>query len=806
MSWFRPFRIVVLALVVSVGGCSLFVVCLQQYNPPIAGVGVATGGTNGSAPQPNGQPAPEGTMPIVYPLLRREANCSLTQMLLNPNNLTFAQTSSHFELGLRAAAQLPGPAGAYPNGCADPTIGVAGRGMAIGQLPNGSYFVAYPSINNAAQLTLYIDNAGTITTRPNLVVSTTANNYVTWMAVADFTGDGKLDIAAAITALGSGPARLAILAGDGIGGFAAPIYSTIWASPSSISGITTADVNSDGKLDIIATASDGMVRMLGNGAGAFSSTILGAVGNYGVIAADFNGDGKLDLASGEGGIQFGDGAGNFVLASGLRFDGGKLAAGDFNGDGKQDLIVLPTDGSGILHTWMGDGFGNFSQLKPNYATIYGAGSADIGVTDLDGDGKLDVVVGSIGGGLYGPSISSNGMTHYLLGRGDGSFASPPAYIGAVLASADFTGDGKPDLLSVEVLSGIPGVRPLLGNGLGSFTPGTFSPIGFGIGNISHRPLFIARDVNGDGKADLVAIEHVDSTNAMIHTRIGDGTGGFAATGPDQAIAFDLADYRDSNRGAPALADFNGDGKLDLAVLGFTTGNRVLAILAGNGDGSFAAALTIDASYGNIGTAVSRVMAADLNGDGKPDLVVADPGAPSASPPVVGGLHIYRNLGGGAFAGVALAGAPARPANLDIADLNGDGKLDLVATTPPGDSLAVLLGNGDASFQTALQTSLPDDAFTSLAIGDIDADGKPDLILGNCCGSTFGWYARGDGAGHFATPRVLPLVLSPAGLQLLDLDNNGHPDLVANIGGYTLAVGVYMNTYSDTLFANGFDSP
>ncbi|MFZ2234750.1 MAG: FG-GAP-like repeat-containing protein, partial [Dokdonella sp.] len=586
-----------------------------------------------------------------------------------------------------------------------------------------------------------------------------------------------------------------------IGGFAAPSYTSLSAAASTISGFTVADFNGDGKLDIIATATDGIVRLIGTGGGSFSTTQLGMVTGYGVIAADFNGDGKLDLATGSGNILFGDGAGGFTLAPGLRFGGGIATAGDFNGDGKNDLVVLPQDGSSILYAWIGDGTGNFSQLGTGYPTVQKAGSADLATTDLDGDGNLDVVIGSTGGGLYGPAINTNGQAHYLLGRGNGRFAGPPALLNAVLTSADFNADGKPDLLSLESVTGTPGVRPLLGDGLGGFTPGAFSATAIGIGAGSHRPLYLARDFNGDGKADLVAIEHISGTSAVVHTRLGLAGGLFAGSGPDQGVAFDLADYgNSSNRGAPAVANFNGDGKLDLAVLGFTATNRVLALLTGNGDGSFAAPLTIDAGYANAGSNISRVATADLDGDGKPDIVVADPGGGAA----VGGIHVYRNLGSGVFSATVLSGGTGTPGSLDIGDVNGDGKRDLVTTSNGGTTLSIRLGNGNATFQAPLESTLPDDSFTSVVIGDIDADGKADLVLGNYSG--FAWFARGDGTGHFDTALALPLVGSPAGLQLVDFDNNGHPDLIAQIGGYTLALGVYMNTYRDTLFANGFDTP
>ncbi len=343
---------------------------------------------------------------------------------------------------------------------------------------------------------------------------------------------------------------------------------------------------------------------------------------------------------------------------------------------------------------------------------------------------------------------------------------------------------------------------LTGDGHGNFSPGAFTALGFG--GRGSQAAFVAADFDADNKIDLVALEHSDTSSAYVHTRLGNGDATFHATGPDLPVAFDVQPTGAGLAAQPAIADFDGDGKLDLAVIGLPGAHGALYLLKGHGDGSFAAPVAIDATLAFSGYAPTRVIASDLDGDGKPDLVVEDGGAPFDTTPVPGGIRVYRNLGGGTFAAALALSGPDEPDGIDIGDVDRDGKPDIVAT---GNSnvLYVYAGNGDATFRAAATTKLPDIWYRSVLISDIDGDGKVDLVLGNCCGLTFGWFARGDGSGAFETPRILPLIVSPTALLLADLDGNGRPDLLMHGGGYSADMRVFMNTWQDAIFASGFDT-
>jgi hypothetical protein len=233
------------------------------------------------------------------------------------------------------------------------------------------------------------------------------------------------------------------------------------------------------------------------------------------------------------------------------------------------------------------------------------------VGDFNGDGKLDAVV-LIAGGF-----------ETLLGKGDGTFLTPVLNNvglqlgGKAMAVADLNGDGKPDLvitLSPPTNPSITGVAVLLGKGDGTFQ----SPVNYTIG--ANAQSIAVGDLNGDGKpdlavADLGATSLVDqlgmNPGSAVAGLLGNGDGTFQA-----AVRYPVVKGANS----VAMADFNGDGKADLAVLSVdaTSVTGVLTVLLGNGDGTFRNALNYGAGSDSVALALG-----DVNGDGKPDLVVAD---------------------------------------------------------------------------------------------------------------------------------------------------------------------------------------
>jgi len=360
-----------------------------------------------------------------------------------------------------------------------------------------------------------------------------------------------------------------------------------------------------------------------------------------------------------------------------------VAVADVNGDGILDLVVANwcTDSTCVASSvgvLLGKGDGTFQP-----AVHYGSGGlyADsVAVADLNGDGNPDIVVGTCGFPKVINCVASGGKAGVLLGNGDGTFQPAVSYalggFGATsVAVEDVNGDGKLDLL---VATGS-AVAVLLGNGDGTFQPVKTYPSG----GLTALSVAVA-DVNGDSKPDLVVANwctDINCTASSVGVLLGNGDGTFQA----------VVNYNSGGLFANSvvIGDVNGDGKLDLVVVNGSTSSTVAAgnvgVLLGNGDGTFQTAVP----YNRGGYGAGSVALSDVNGDGKPDLVVANC---STSVKTCGGA-------------------------------DGD--------------VAVLLGNGNGTFKTAVSFGSGGTTPFGVAVGDVNGDGKPDIVAANCAGTQCG---------------------------------------------------------------------
>ena len=350
------------------------------------------------------------------------------------------------------------------------------------------------------------------------------------------------------------------------------------------------------------------------------------------------------------------------------------------------------------------------------ALTAGIGPTSVVVGDFNNDGKLDLAVGSSGG------------VSVLLGNGDGTFQRPlsvalPKGIALIasrhLVAADFNSDGKLDL--AEGNSAV----LLLGRGDGTFQ----APISYGVPG----PL-AAGDLNGDGKPDLA----VRRTAGTVSILLGNGDGTF-----QQPAEFSAASNIFGGGGEVTIADFNGDGRPDLAVAGSTNGG--FAILLGKGDGTFAQSFAVAGCDPNMicyGAAGYPLGVGDFNGDGRLDIITSYGFGQQRGAVMLGnGDGTFRELPGQTFSDGKLFphGVGVDPSVIVVADLNGDGKLDAVFGYGDGGTqdgvhndyqmVSVCLGNGDGSFQPAMAIGVGERP-SSVALGDFNGDGKPDLAVAN----------------------------------------------------------------------------
>ena len=534
-----------------------------------------------------------------------------------------------------------------------------------------------------------------------------------------------------------------------------------------------------------------------------------------VATGDFNHDGHLDWAVTNGGSNsiwtyLGNGDGTWQLPTILQLSGEaplQVVAADLRHNGNLDLIVGEAD-TGTVGVLLGNGDGTFQAETTYFAP---APVITIVTADFNGDGNLDVVAG-----LYGDAVT--GPLAFFAGDGKGHFGPvvtrpPENFLGAFyafgLSAADLNNDGLPDLIATNLVSLLDGVHAYINMGDGTFKHSDFV---FGDGGFVTALNAAGGDMDGDGCADIV----VSTDAGLVYLFHGncDGT----------VVGFPtvfLIGAGDSGAGL-ALADMNGDGKLDVVtssitlfvdVFGPDAGDSV-AVMLGDGKGNLSPGHIYRGQPGMFNIALG-----DLNGDGKNDVISANQDSDSVS------VYLNDGAGGlgdpmGAYVGPSVDGVTAGTINAPysgpvIADVNADGKPDIAfleypmwVWNPFAWELTVLLNDGTGHYSTPIRSPIFEGTFhvTDLKFADVRGIGVPDaLVTGYDLGyrSYLGYAANLDN-GTFGQLTIVPDAGSSA-LAVGDFDGDGKLDLViGDLSGHSGLVNrlSFMKGNGDDTFTAG----
>jgi|GEM_PF-2497816 len=533
---------------------------------------------------------------------------------------------------------------------------------------------------------LYGQANGTFGVAINIPFSTGSSSFQNMpLTAGDLNNDNRIDLV-----VGAGLSNITTLLNNGAGGFTeAPTFNSP-IGPSGVQNVLLGRFFGGSNLDLAVVMSGSfsddphrVVLYRGTGTGNFdaASAITLPTGNspFGITAADLNNDGRLDLAIANQSINsvsilLSNNAGGFApRQTRLNNQPVALATGDFNGDGAPDAVIGGTSTaspSSILALYLNDGSGNFIATPQNITIVNNNGQ--LLAVDLNNDSRLDLIAYNSSSFSTTTSISvylNNGtQTPFTGSPTTYNFTAQPSGISV----GDFNRDGRRDLIAA--LPNSNSIAILLGGANGTFTA---SPTIFAVGI---QPMVTAvGDFNNDNLLDAAVAGNSGSSSSggSIIILLGNGAGSFTQSSTPVNIP--------SSPNSIVSADFNSDGRLDVAVAStssFSSSVGSVSVAFGTGDGRFA-----NPTNYSVGLNPRSLRVADFNGDSRPDLVVANRNSNSVS--------VLINNGSGSFSTTNyLAGV--FPNAIDIADFNRDGKNDILSanffgTTIPANPGTVSFG-------------------------------------------------------------------------------------------------------------------
>jgi hypothetical protein len=707
-----------------------------------------------------------------------------------------------------------------PMAYSNPNVGSSSISAAYVADVNGD---GYPEIVALDQglnaIVVYLNKSGVFSTPTSTGIG--ASTFGGSLAVGDVNGDGIPDVVTATISIFS-PYSLTVQTwiGNGDGTFKTPTTALTQAASLSLQtelpaslGVTLGDLNKDGKpdlaVDLEETSSNtaGLVVVtvaLGNGDGSFGALnvnnpisipvqgggfVLG-ISSSGVHIVDLNGDGNADLAVDSYAsdspsmltVALGDGTGHFTSTVTTTGAGGfsQSLYTDVNGDGIPDLLAS----GNYLGVWFGNGDGTFTHQLDGYNYVIDSGGAEqFAAADVNGDGAVDLA--QLGGDFKQVSI--------FTGNGKGAFAGAPM--------------------------------------LSSTTESGFAPASLDLANLI--------DVQGSGFSSPIFIDN-NGPAAKIVTALNNGNAGFTYTVGLAAASVPTLGYIE-----PVKADFNGDGMQDLLIAN-TDGSVGVAL--SNGDGTFKTPVSI--GLPTLSCEVGYAAVGDINGDGILDIAIAYPGnafcggSSGGGPPGGGGpggggpggggprggsagasgYYVALGKGDGTFQTPTLTAFGTTLYAVTLADVNGDGILDLILNDEPTNAttatfgVSLALGNGSGTFASGVAVNTHN-IVSQVIAGDYNGDGKTDLILlSEGDQGTSDTYSTagvlllpGNGDGSFGTPIQLGTGNFFANGQLADINNDGIPDIVLALYAVPAAPKTYYGLITllgegGGAFANPINTP
>ena len=567
--------------------------------------------------------------------------------------------------------------------------------------------------------------------------------------IADFTGDGVPD---AITA-NALTQDISIFPGSGEGTdpLQPPVHTSLHLVPDEL---IVADVNQDGKLDVVAAnfLQRRVNVLLGRGDGSFETVRMYSFSKartvVDIVLADVNSDGLQDIITANQGsrdvsvlLNAPNGSFSAPVFFALPSESlpSAIAAADLNDDSHADLVVTDLNYETVL-VLLNDGSGSFPQVA-TYELAGALNPQDILTVDLDGDGSFDVVTAN----------STSGDIAVLMGPGDGTLAPAERYwVGGAtnIRAAHVDSDEAIDLIVGDAIR----VRLVRGQG-----DGTFRDVLAVATDEFRADSFAAGDLDADDDLDLVLANSLSSELAVV---LGAGEAGFPVND-----GLDIQ-HGDDPR-AIITADFNADGFDDLATANAVSND--VTILFGQGDGSVEPPVYIPLPFANEPRAIA---AGDVDGDGTADLLTANGGSDNVS--------ILFGGTAGDFSSARMVGLAGgdQPVALALADLNRDGVLDFVTANFGSHDISLVISDGPRSFRRATRIALPDAVNPSgLVIADLNDDGLLDIAAANAGTHNVSiLHGAGDGEFQYAATISLQPGSEPTSITSGDFNGDGKADL------------------------------